>query len=335
MPHILVVNAGSSSLKFAVFDGVNLVRKGQVSELTNAGHQIVRWLGEVGLEISGFSGIGHRIVHGGRTFVKPTLVDEKAQAELQSLCSLAPLHMPFGLEVLDELRRLAPGVPQVACFDTAFHTTQPDVAKRLPLPGEYHERGYQRYGFHGLSYEHVIASFGENIPKRLLIAHLGNGSSMCAVVDGRSIATTMGFSTADGLVMGTRSGAIDPGVLIALLRDEKLSVEELEELLYRRSGLLGVSGITSDMRELLISQDPAAMAAVGYYCYHAARHAGSLAVAMGGVDAVAFTGGIGENSEIVRTKIMNHLGWLGVKAHTVATNEELVIAKQVAALLST
>ncbi len=333
MPHILVVNAGSSTLKFAVFDGTRLLRKGQVSDLKNAGQKIARWLGAAGMEISAISGIGHRIVHGGRNFIKPTLVDEKVQAELQGLCALAPLHMPFGLEVLAELRRLMPGVPHVACFDTAFHAAQLDVAKRLPLPREYHERGYRRYGFHGLSYEHVVANFAGKLPKRLLIAHLGNGSSICAVLDGKSVATTMGFSTADGLVMGTRSGSIDPGVLIALLRDEKLSVDELEELLYRRSGLLGVSGISSDMRELLASQEPAAIAAADYYCYHAARHAGSLAVAMGGLDAIAFTGGIGENSEIIRNKILSHLSWLTPQVHVVKANEELTIAKHVATLL--
>jgi acetate kinase len=333
MALILIVNAGSSTLKYTVFDGARLVRKGQVSDLTNAGHQIARWLSETGLQISEFAGVGHRIVHGGTQFIEPTRVDERTLAELRGLSALAPLHMPFGLEVLAEMRRLMPGVPHVACFDTAFHAAQPDIARRLPLPRDYHGRGYQRYGFHGLSYEHVVASFGENMPKRLLIAHLGNGSSMCAVLDGKSVATTMGFSTADGLVMGTRSGSIDPGVLIALMRDEKLNADQLEDLLYRRSGLRGVSGITSDMRELLASKEQAAAEAVDYYCYHAARHAGSLAVAMGGLDAIAFTGGIGENSEIIRDKILAHLSWLPAQVHIVPANEELAIAKHVNALL--
>jgi acetate kinase len=242
--------------------------------------------------------------------------------------------LPIGLELIENLRALAPDVPNIACFDTAFHATQPDVAKRLPLPRDFHTRGYQRYGFHGLNYEHVVQAI-EPLPKRLLIAHLGNGASMCAVLEGKSVATTMGYSTADGLVMGTRTGSIDPGVLLALMRDDGLDANRLEDLLYRRSGLLAVSGMSSDMRELLASKEPAATEAVDFFCYHAARHAGSLAVAMGGVDVIAFTGGVGENSDVVRNKIMAHLAWLKIgNVRAVPANEELTIARHVKRLLT-
>jgi acetate kinase len=238
------------------------------------------------------------------------------------------------------LRKLAPDVPHIACFDTAFHAGRDELHTRLPLPRAYHERGYRRYGFHGLNYEHVVRELplqtGRPLPRRLLAAHLGNGSSMCAILDGKSVETTMGFSTADGLLMGTRTGAIDPGVLIALMRDEGLDAEGLEDLLYRRSGLLGISGLSSDMRELLASPAAAAAESVNAYCYQAARYAGSLAVSIGGVDAIAFTGGIGENAEPVRQKILAQLSFLGLSAkdvHVVKANEELTIARHVFALI--
>jgi acetate kinase len=252
----------------------------------------------------------------------------------------------------------APAVPQIACFDTAFHAGQPEVATRLPLPAAYHERGYRRYGFHGLNYEHVVSALpgmtGRPLPRRLLIAHLGNGSSMCAVAQGRSLATTMGYSTADGLVMGTRSGAVDPGLLIALMRDEGLDAAGLEDLLYRRSGLLGLSGISSDMRTLLASERPEAQAAVDAYCYWAARHAGSLVTVLGGLDALVFTAGIGENAAPVRARIVARLAWLGLAldpernaanaptlspagaarpVYIVPANEELTIARHVMRLV--
>ena len=202
-------------------------------------------------------GVGHRIVHGGTRYTAPVRVDQNIQDDLEALRKLAPLHLPYGLGALAALRKLAPDVPHIACFDTAFHAGRDDLHTRLPLPRAYHERGYRRYGFHGLNYEHVVRELprqtGRPLPQRLLVAHLGNGSSMCAILDGRSVETTMGFSTADGLLMGTRTGAIDPGVLIALMRDEGLEAEGLEDLLYRRSGLLGISGLSSDMRELLAS----------------------------------------------------------------------------------
>jgi acetate kinase len=305
--------------------------------LPEAQHFVARWLAARGLRPESFAGIGHRIVHGGTKYVSPIRVDDVIQNELEKLRALAPLHLPFGLGALREMRKLAPHVPHIACFDTAFHATQPEWATRLPIPREYHARGYRRYGFHGLNYEHVVQSLPRPLPRRLLAAHLGSGASMCAIENGRSIATTMGFSTADGLVMGTRTGTIDPGVLIALMRDEHLDIEGLEDLLYRRSGLLGLSGISSDMRVLLASDRPEAKEAVDYYCYSAARHAGSLVAALGGLDAIVFTGGIGENAAPVRQRILDHLKWLGLKddaIHIVPANEELSIARHVKVLLA-
>jgi acetate kinase len=342
MKPIVTFNAGSSSLKYAVFDGeLAQVLVGQAAGFgAEALRAALAAIAAKGLVLQDCAGIGHRIVHGGTRYVTPVRVDQKIQDDLESLRKLAPLHLPYGLGALAELRRLAPEVPHVACFDTAFHAGRDDLHTRLPLPRAYHERGYRRYGFHGLNYEHVVRQLpmqtGKPLPRRLLAAHLGNGSSMCAILEGRSVETTMGFSTADGLLMGTRTGAIDPGVLIALMRDEELEAEGLEDLLYRRSGLLGISGLSSDMRELLASPAPEAADAVNAYCYQAARYAGSLAVAVGGLDAIVFTGGIGENASAVREKIMGHLSWMAVKdVHVIAANEELSIARQVKSLTST
>ncbi|MCA3559737.1 MAG: acetate kinase [Aestuariivirga sp.] len=361
--NILVLNAGSSSLKFAVFDGgLKLLMKGQVSgigskprleadghssrevpHVTSPGEGLLvaaEWLADNGHEPGQFIGIGHRIVHGGTQYVSPVVVDDQVQRDLDALRMLAPLHLPFGLGVLREMRRVAPEVPNIACFDTAFHATQPELATRLPLPRNYFDKGYRRYGFHGLNYQHVVEALprisGKPLPRRLLAAHLGSGASMCAIFDGKSVATTMGFSTADGLVMGTRTGSIDPGVLVALMRDEHMDPGQLEDLLYRRSGLLGLSGISADMRVLLASGRTEASEAVDHYCYSAARHAASLVPALGGVDAMAFTGGVGENAETVRERIMSRLEWLGIgpgNVYVVPANEELAIARGVKELL--
>ena len=360
MPSTLVLNAGSSSLKFAVFDGLAAQLKGQVSgigsmpRLEVEGQPAIavprvttpaeglqaasRWLADHGHEPARFTGIGHRIVHGGTRYVTPVVVDDGVQSDLESLRALAPLHLPFGLGVLRDMRRIAPNVPNVACFDTAFHATQPELATRLPIPRDYFDRGYRRYGFHGLNYEHVVDALprltGRPLPRRLLAAHLGSGASMCAILDGKSVATTMGFSTADGQVMGTRTGSIDPGVLVALMRDDGLSIDQLEDLIYRRSGLLGLSGISPDMRLLLASDRAEAVAAIDHYCYSAARHAASLVPAMGGLDAMVFTGGVGENAGPVRLRILGYLKWLGVgDVFVVPADEELTIARHVAALL--
>ncbi len=347
MKNLLILNAGSSSLKFAVYTGDTLddILHGQVDGLGStprfaarwssgetheaaiadlphdAGHAkaldaVLAWLGRNGHGPDMLAGSGHRIVHGGDIYTAPVLVDDTVLGHLDELRSKAPLHLPFGISALRRMREIAPGLPQVACFDTAFHAHQPDAAVRLPLPQEFHDRGYHRYGFHGLNYEHVVAALpgltGKPLPKRLLIAHLGSGASMVAVKDGIGIATTMGYSTADGLVMSTRSGALDPGVIIALMRDEAMSLNGLEDLLYRKSGLLGLSGISGDMRTLLASDDPRARAAIDYYCYWAARHAGSLVTALEGIDGLVFTAGVGENAAPVRDAIIRHLGWLGL-----------------------
>jgi acetate kinase len=340
---ILALNAGSSTLKFALFESgpeLALRFKDQVQGAGAAAlAALFERLAREDIEVAQLAGIGHRIVHGGTEFSAPVIVDDEIEARLNALRPLAPLHQPYGLDALRLMREKAPSVPQVACFDTAFHRTQPEIAQRFPLPAWYFERGYRRYGFHGLNYEHVVHSFpaqtGAPLPQRLLIAHLGNGASLCAVKDGKSVATTMGYSTLDGLVMGTRPGALDPGLILAIMKDEGLSLEEMEELLYRKSGLLALSGLTSDMRSLLESSDPAAQNAVEAYCYWAARQAASLIAALGGIDALVFTGGIGENAGPVRSRIIHHLGWIkAFSVHIMLANEELVIARHATGLIT-
>ena len=276
--------------------------------------------------------------------------------ELASLIPLAPLHQPHNVAPIEALQTLLPTLPQVACFDTAFHATQPEIATRFPLPEKFWQAGLRRYGFHGLSYEailHALPGVAGGIPGRLIIAHLGNGASMAAVRDGQCVATTMGFSTLDGLVMGTRPGAIDPGVLLHLLRDG-MTREELEQLLYHESGVKGVSGITADMKTLLASADPKAKLAIDLYCYRIARELGSLAAALGGLDALVFTGGVGENATAIRARVCADAAWLGlqldddanrrggpristagssVAAWIVPTDEELTIARHTQRLL--
>lgn len=327
---VLVLNAGSSTLKFALFDGGRELTLRFKDQVQGAGAKalaaLFAHLAKEDIDVTRLAGIGHRIVHGGTEFSAPVVVDDGIEARLNRLRTLAPLHQPHGLDALRRMRETAPNVPQVACFDTAFHANQPEIAARFPLPASYFERGYRRYGFHGLNYEHVVHSFpiqtGAPLPRRLLVAHLGNGASLCAVREGRSVATTMGYSTLDGLVMGTRPGALDPGVLLAIMKDDRLTPEEMEEILYRKSGLLGLSGLTSDMRSLLESPAPEARKAVEAYCYWAARQAASLIAAMGGIDAMVFTGGIGENAEAVRSRIIHHLGWINAfPVHIVLANE--------------
>jgi acetate kinase len=336
MTSILVFNAGSSSLKFAAFSKAGTLR-GQVAgiggktrfeiagratealptglTLAQAFSHAAAWLETQGCGIQAADAIAHRIVHGGTAFVAPVTVDVAVLAKLGELNALAPLHMPAGIGILRAALEKAPDVPQLACFDTAFHATQDPLEIRLPLPLSYHQQGYRRYGFHGLNYEHVVHALprltGKVLPQRLLVAHLGSGSSMCAIVDGKSVATSMGYSTADGLIMGTRTGSIDPGVLIALMK-EGHRPEEIEDLIYKKSGLLGLSGLSSDMQTLLESGDPRATDAVAHYCHAAARHAGALITVMGGIDALVFTGGVGEHAHLVRAKIVEKLQWLGL-----------------------
>lgn len=341
---ILVVNAGSSTLKFAAYERGRTLTLRFKDQVQGAGPQALEALfarlAREDIAVSRLAGVGHRIVHGGVEFSGPVLVDDAIEARLNALRPLAPLHQPYGLDALRLLRQKAPLVPQVACFDTAFHRSQPEIAQRFPLPSAYFERGYRRYGFHGLNYEHVVealpAETGQPLPRRLLVAHLGNGASLCAIKDGRSVATSMGYSTLDGLVMGTRPGSLDPGVILAIMKDDRLSPGEMEEILYRRSGLLALSdGLASDMRALLESQRPEARTAVDAYCYWAARQAASLITAMGGIDAMVFTGGIGENAEPIRRGIVHHFAWINAfPVHIVLANEEMVIARYTAGLLT-
>ncbi len=387
---LLVLNAGSSSVKFALFSltaaqGPRLSLRGQlagiggaarftaraadedasppeapgglrITEHADAIEHILAWLEEH--VAARPAGIGHRVVHGGRAYSRPVRLGPRVIDELEALSPLAPHHQPHNLAAIRAVTARAPDLPQVACFDTAFHATQPAVARRLPLPRHYAERGLVRYGFHGLSYEYVVRALpaynGGELPHKLVVAHLGNGASLCAVADGESVATTMGFSTLDGVPMGTRSGAVDPGVLLHLMREEGMGEGELTDLLYNRCGLLGVSGLTGDMAQLLASTQPEAAEAIELFCYSLARSVGSLAAALEGLDALVFTGGIGEHATEVRASVCRRLAWLGlsldaegnaaggpcisvsgsaVRAWTIPTHEELMIARHTAWVL--
>jgi acetate kinase len=326
---LLVINAGSATVKYAVYDeSFACLARGTeegVSHDAMIGAVLSR-TGEFPLVAA-----GHRVVHGGDRFWAPTLIDDDVLAVLRALMPLAPLHQPHNLAGIHAVREHRPELPQVACFDTAFHQTQPPIARRFALPRALHDAGIKRYGFHGLSYEYIASKVPRD--RRVIAAHLGNGSSLCAMRDGRSVASTMGFTALDGLMMGTRSGAIDPGVLLYLLQEKRLSPKELERLLYRDSGLLGVSGISHDMRALLASSDPRAKEAVDLYVYRAVREIGSLAAALGGLDLLVFTGGIGEHAASVRDAIVEATAWLSpFEVAVVPTNEEEMIARHTAAL---
>jgi acetate kinase len=380
---ILVLNAGSSSLKFSAFlrgEPLTPLLRGQLEGLFTAPRFIARnatgdvvgekeWpagtpLGHPGaiqflfdwghgsLGAHRIGAAGHRVGHGGRKFTQPVLIDTQVLEALETFVPLAPLHQPHNLGAIKTVAQLAPALPQVACFDTAFHRRQPAVAQTFALPRKYTEEGVLRYGFHGLSYEYIAAV----LPKvnaqaangRTIVAHLGSGASMCAMRAGQSVATTMSFTPLDGLAMGTRCGAIDPGVLLYLMDQHGLDARGLEKLLYQQSGLLGVSGVSSDMRTLLACPDRRASEAVDLYVYRIGRELGSLAAALGGLDAVVFTGGIGENSAEIRDRVCRDAAWLGldldaaanhaggprisqpesrVSAWVVPTNEELMIAQ--------
>lgn len=342
---ILVLNAGSSSIKFAVFDDGQALKRtvlGMVSGLGSSAAFAARgetaalsgtlppgpldhegalaWLFDwlrAGGHARHLLGAGHRVVHGGESRDAPIIVSDSSLTELEALAPLAPLHQPHNLAAIKALRKLRPDLSQVACFDTAFHRTQSAVAQSIALPRAITEQGLRRYGFHGLSYEYIASALpqavGPRADGRVIVAHLGNGASLCAMRNRRSIATTMGFSTLDGLVMGTRCGAIDPGVLFYLMHERKMSSAAVEDLLYRQSGLLGVSGISNDMRTLLDSTEPRAAEAVAQFVYRAALETGALTAALEGLDALVFTGGIGEHAVAVRARICEKLGWLGVQ----------------------
>jgi acetate kinase len=387
---ILVLNAGSSSIKFSLFidrmEEPELRLRGVVEGLytapsfsardaagasiaqrkwpegTRLGHdgamaQLIQFLREQRAD-DRLIAVGHRVVHGGVEFSRPVLVDERVVEKLEKLAPLAPLHQSHNLApirvVLARMRNLA----QVACFDTAFHRTQPEVAQAFALPATITERGVRRYGFHGLSYEYIAGALPRLDPAaaagRVVVAHLGNGASMCAMRAGASVASTMGFTAVDGLPMGTRCGALDPGVILYLIDELGMDARAIEKMVYQQSGLLGVSGISSDMRTLLASPDARARRAVDLFVYRIGRELGSLAAALGGVDAVVFTGGIGERAAAIRGRVCREAAWLGlglddeaneagaarisrpssrVAAWVVPTNEELMIARHTRALL--
>ena len=381
---IVVLNAGSSSLKFSVYiaDGFDLrpFFNGQISGLSTqprfeafrdgslldsrswsreekfGHHEAIEFLFQWGthgpLGEHEVLAVGHRVVHGGLDYSGPAKIDDQVIKNLEKLIPLAPLHQPFNVDGIKAVAAHRPDLLQVAAFDTSFHRTIPQIAQAFALPRAYFEAGVRRYGFHGLSYEYiasVLPQFDAAAAKgRTIVAHLGNGASMCAIKNARSVASTMGFSAVEGLPMGTRCGALDPGVLIFLMDYEGLNTSELVDLIYRKSGLLGFSGISSDMRELLSSPDPRASEAVDLFVYRIAREMGSLASALGGLDAVVFTGGIGEHSAPIRSRVCNESSWLGimideeanagggprisradsrVSAWVIPTNEELMIAR--------
>ena len=378
--NLLVLNAGSSSIKFAVYDvdatELSLRSKGQIENIgaqarfkagrikqdiqadnhAQALAHLNQWLQEQA-DLGTMLGVGHRVTHGGANYSKPVLIDDQVLAELRQLNSLAPLHQPHNLSGVDAVRA-GGDLPSVACFDTAFHATQSQIVKRFALPDHYYPRGLRRYGFHGLSYDYIAHYMAREMPERhrgkVLVAHLGNGASLCAMEAGRSVETSMGFSALDGLCMGTRCGRIDPGVILHLLQAEGLSAQDLEVLLYRHSGLLGLSGISHDMRTLLASPEPQAALAVDYFVHQLHREIGALTATMGGIDTLVFTGGIGENQRPVRAALAAKAKWLGLQLDATAneanemiistpqsrvemlvipTDEEFMIARQTLAIL--
>jgi acetate kinase len=391
-PVFLVLNSGSSSLKFQVFaaEGAREPRRIFRGQFQGLGHKpqftatdakgevIARMDWTAGEEIrheqalnhlaswlrehsQGFAlaGVGHRVVHGGQTYSKPVRVEENTLEALERLVPLAPLHQPHNLEPIRILRRRFPKIAQIACFDTAFHHGQPDLAQLFAIPRSMSESGVRRYGFHGLSYAFLASAFGSYDPAlangRVIAAHLGNGASLCAIKNGASIATTMGFSALDGLPMGTRCGNLDPAVVFYLLREMKLGLEEAEQLLYRESGLLGVSGVSHDMRELraLAATNRTARLAIDLFVYRIGRELGSLVAALGGIDALVFTAGIGENDAATRAEVIQGAAWAGFEldaaantgggpritrgpgpsAWVIHTDEELMIAREMRTIL--
>jgi acetate kinase len=382
---IAVLNAGSSSIKFSLFavrgEALELVLRGQIEGLYTSPRFITQdgakksWgegseLGHAGaldylvgyirehLGRDRLIGIGHRVVHGGMEYSQPVRADARVLEALQKFVPLAPLHQPHNLAPIGLLLERLPKVAQVACFDTSFHRTNPEIAQMFAIPAALHAEGVRRYGFHGLSYEYVASALGELDGKaaqgRTVVLHLGNGSSMCAMLAGKSVASTMGFTAVDGLPMGTRCGALDPGVILYLMDQRKMDARAIEKLVYHQSGLLGVSGISSDMRTLLASAEPRAKLAVDLYVYRIRRELGALAAALQGLDALVFTAGIGENSAELRERVCRDAAWLGVEldaganakagpriataasrvsAWVVPTNEELMIARHTLGVL--
>lgn len=388
--HVLVLNAGSSSLKFCVFrkpaaDGWGLEARGQIEGIGTAPRLAVkdgtgRELADDALAgtvtdgptaldaLAGWlrsrygggrlRGVGHRVVHGGAGYTGPTIVTPEVLEDLRRLIPLAPLHQPHNIAAIEAVFDRLPAVPQVACFDTSFHRGQSAVAELVPLPRELCRNGLQRYGFHGLSYEYIASVLPRVAPRiahgNVIVAHLGSGASLCAMKDGRSVDSTLGFTALDGLCMGTRPGALDPGVVLHLFQGLGQSAKEVESVLYKQSGLLGISGISNDMRDLLDSREPAARLAVDYFVYRAVKEIGALAAVLGGIDGLVFTAGIGERSVEIRRRLCKASAWLGieldwdanatngpcistarsqVEAWVIPTNEELMIARHTGMLL--
>lgn len=367
--HLLTLNAGSSSIKFALFgrddlaapvfagqvDGIGLQSDTRLkvrdaagavihdASLPGAGRTlthddaitaVLAWLTASQQRIVA---VGHRIVHGGTRFVQPVLIDDAVVAQMNELVSLAPLHQPHNVAGVRAARRAFAGLPQVACFDTAFHAVQPELNRRFALPQSLFDAGVRRYGFHGLSYESILAQLVIDDPQRargrVVIAHLGNGSSMCAMHEGRSVATTMTFSPLDGLPMGTRCGRLDAAVVLHLIQQQGRSVDEVAHLLFREAGLLGLSGVSSDMRELEASTAASAAMAIDYFVEHVLRELAGMAAALRGIDTLIFTGGIGENAVALRERIVRGAAWMvPFDVQVLRTNEEAVIARYTAAL---
>jgi acetate kinase len=377
---ILTLNAGSSSLKFALFaDPERAIARGQVEGLSAAARLICRDLGvnqplTAASHAEALSGVlqllarerpdakiaavGHRIVHGGPDFAAPVRLEEHALIQLSRLIPMAPLHQPHNLAAVAAARAAFPDAVQIGCFDTAFHRRKPRVEDLFALPRAFYDEGVRRYGFHGLSYEFLADALAKRFPAeaagRVIIAHLGNGASMCALSAGRSIGSTMGFSALDGLPMGSRCGAIDPGVLLWLMREKGFSADDIENLLYTKSGLKGLSGVSQDMRDITAAGTPDAEEAIAYFVARCRREIGALAALLGGLDAIVFAGGIGENAHQVRARICDGLDFLGlvldparnashatrlsadasrVTALMIPTDEEVIIARHTAELM--
>jgi len=353
---VLTLNSGSSSIKFGLFDistaepallcnGLldeheakpRLVAKSPSGETlfetqrevsdVDGGHLFADVLSfiEDRFRESRLRAVGHRIVHGGPEYSGPVVLTDDVTAKLEALTPLAPLHQPRCLAPVRAVSAIRRALTQIACFDTAFHHGLAPPASRFAIPRRHEEHGLRRYGFHGLSFEYVAGRLVEIAPefaaRRTVIAHLGNGASLCALHDGRSVDTTMGLTPLDGLVMGTRCGTVDPGVLLYLLQHERMSTEDLQHLLYHESGLLGVSGISADMRTLLASQEPAAREAVDLFTFRAAQEIAMMANTLGGLEGLVFTGGIGEHAKEIRSAIGERLGWLGVRIDPAANDE--------------
>jgi acetate kinase len=389
--YAIVLNAGSSSLKFSIYrrpagsawaldcrgqvDGIGTSPKFSAKDgsgnklderpldasVRDAGTALDSLAGWLRSRYGGGArvlGVGHRVVHGGARYAAPTIVTPQVLDDLRALVPLAPLHQPYNLAAIEAVAERLPGVPQVACFDTSFHRGQPAVAEVVPLPREIASAGVQRYGFHGLSYEYIASVLPEVAPEiaegRVIVAHLGSGASLCAMKHRKSVDSTLGFTALDGLCMGTRPGALDPGVVLYLFQGLKLSAKEVETILYKKAGLLGISGVSNDMRDLLGRTDPASRLAVDYFVYRAAKEIGALAAVLGGVDGLVFTAGIGENSAEIRRRICEASAWIGIEldeaanekktpriskagsrvsAWVIPTNEELVIARHTGVLL--